>query len=384
MKKFLLTAALLAACGASYATNVIRIPVPGMEAALAKPGNTPPTGVLPSKPTAPAEPDEPLVQGPKLIVDSTLSFGAVPAEAVVTRTLVMRNGGNQPVVFSEISVDGGNFQVDQGQSTCDQRGSLAPGARCNLVIGMTGPGFAGVVTDSISIYSDDYNEYTWVAVNAQATGYPLPMVATTAPQGVLGIFEGTATTGLGSYQYVYKNPTEQVRTITSLSVRGEGSGQTSATFSDNTCSGAINPGASCSFTLNPNTAQPGVITLKFAETPLMTTTRYVLVGEVPSITSESRTVSGNTISHTFTNPNKIVPVDFDGVSIQNSSYVDSSSHYKITGCLNRLLPGESCTMNIEYLPETGVQSSVSTGIYYFTSSNKTSRSMLFLYGSPWW
>lgn len=211
-----------------------------------------------------------------------------------------------------------------------------------------------------------------------------PLVVVQAPVGDLGVFDETATSGMGSYRYSFQNTGSVEVTTKSISVLGEGfGGQSSGVLSSNTCMHAIPPQGTCDIVLTPTAARPGTITLAFNETASVTAVDYRIVGEAPRFVYVSSNIVGRTKSFTLSNPNKAVPVTVPSLKITDNNFVDISRSFRTTGCIGTTIPaGSTCVLAVEYVPENGVQQNINIMPMMDTRFGPTL--MIMMPAAIWW
>lgn len=210
------------------------------------------------------------------------------------------------------------------------------------------------------------------------------LVVAQAPAGELGVFDETATSGMGSYQYTFQNAGNVEVTTKSITVLGEGfGGQSSGVLSSNTCMRAIPPHGTCDIVLTPTAARPGTITLAFNETDSVTTVDYRIVGEAPRFVYVSSNIVGRIKSFTLSNPNRVVPVTVPSLKITDNNFVDISRSFRTTGCIGTTIrAGTTCVLSVEYVPENGVQQSINVMPIMDTRSGPTL--MIMMPAAIWW
>lgn len=387
MNKKILATILVALCGNAIASSPvlrIRIPAAGI-LAPAKIPETPGGGaVTPPQGGGTVEPDVPVIPPVTAALSfstKVLDFGTLKIGTTNTLTLTATNTGKDALTIDYLERPYAYFSTRQAAPTTCKTGTvLQVGASCIVPVNFT-VGSEGLVSEELNF--DTTGGYFTVLVQGAGMALPAPLTVSQAPSGSLGIYAVGTTSGMGSYEYRFKNTTPLALTPTATSSRNYSTGGSGGTVSANTCVGAVQPGASCGFTFTPTYAAPGELSITYAETTNKTTVEYLITAEEPRLNLVSSSVSGLTKSFVFTNPNKVVPVSVLSTKVFGSEdFSEVTSHFDINGCSGTTLaPGQTCTMTVTYLPAKGALSKVTVGPSYQSTSGPT---MIVGSSEKWW
>jgi len=295
-----------------------------------------------------------------------LDFGALfPGNNFNPVTTTIYNGGNQPLVFSNVSLTGQGFTfITVSGTNCATGTSIPPGASCG--IGVTfAPTHPGTFSGSLTVTTNSLNRTsTAQTTTLTATEYGPYLTATVSPLNFPNQIVNTASAA------VVETIANQGNTFAGT-LQNVTSSDPAFTIDRSTCPSAVAAGSSCpiSIVFTPTAVQAysATITLTYYNsqnggilTNTFTVTGTGIAAPVPqilltptSIPFPSQTVNTSTGSQTITvsNPGTGV-LNISGITITGTG---ASSFAQTTTCGATVAAGASCTISVTFTP-SGVAS----------------------------
>lgn len=290
-----------------------------------------------------------------------LDFGQqFPGNTYQNATASTYNGGNQPLVFSNVTLTGSGYSFGAVSGTaCATAVSLPPGAICSLSIGFT-PTHPGTYSGSLTVTTNSLNSTTTTQTTA-LTGveYGAFFAATPSPLNFPNEAINTASTPV-------------IETLTNQGNSFSGT-LTNATSSDpaftidrSTCVGAIAVGSTCpiSITFTPTVikAYTATITLTYVSSGVVATlTNTITVNgsgiaaptpqAVPTPTSitfpnQIANTSSSFQTLTLSNPGN-ASLNISGISVTGTG---ASSFAQTNTCGSSVAANGSCTISVTFTP----------------------------------
>src|SRR6185312_13073007 len=290
-----------------------------------------------------------------------INFGAqYPGNTFSTATTTIYNGGNQPLVFSAVTVTGTAFQfVTLSGTNCATGTSLPPGAICSIGVSAT-PTHNGTFTGSLTVTTNSLNRTASTQTSSitvtQYGSYFSPSVAPLAfPSQIVNTpsnaaIETISNTG-NSFAGTLQNAT---------------SSDPAFTIDRSACSAALATGATCplSIVFKPTAVQAytATITLTWidSQTGAVLTNAFTATGtgitaptpqavlSATAVTFANQIVNTTSAAQSVTLSNSgNAALNITGISITGSG---ASNFAQTNNCGSSVAAGATCTISVTFTP----------------------------------
>jgi len=299
------------------------------------------------------------------VTPSALDYGSVNiGTKTQAKTVVINNTGGAPLVITAVNTSRNEYALATGTNACTTTTNatvavtVPVGGTCNLYVTLTAAG-AGSRAGTLSIVSNSGTN----TVSLSGTGAQVPVASPSLASLDFGINKLNMNPASQTVTITNSGAANSTLTLGATSIINSSASPSPFTVSNNTCTGTLSQGASCSITVafastalgsysadlqllsdtGGTTGTPLVIPLvSTVATPVASLTSLVTSFGPAAIGSSSSTAA------TLTNDGAVA------LTISNVAFTavsgDSTAFSQTNNCGASLLPAASCTITVSYKP----------------------------------